>query len=124
MYVNTKAFYLSENGITQLINTLASLFSDFSKLSVKEKNKKFDIILKKCRQPKNKSSKGKLNVLDTKEEDVCAVIKNIDESLKEFRRNNGFATLVNVSVCEKGFPCPDGVDITEQFIKEYNITNK
>jgi hypothetical protein len=123
--VNTKSFYASENGIMRLVDALESVNQNFPTLTAEEKDKEFKQIARKCQDAKDKDSKVRTVALDTKEEAVCTVIKDIIDSLEVFKKKQEFAILADISACSYvTHLCETAVDVTKQFIEEYNGVRK
>lgn len=118
---DTKVFYASENGIPSLKDALKSVNSNFPALTAEEKGQEFKRIIIKCRAVNDKTSEVAPPAPDIKENPVCVVLKDISESLENFRKKRNFLLLVDVSACEHTTHlCDVADDVTKEFIDEYN----
>ena len=123
--VDAKSFYASENEITQLVEALRRANPNFLHLTIKEKDKEFERIAKKCRDAKDETTKSTTTNLDAKEKIVCIAIKDISESLEKFTKKHEFFILVDIRSCDYvTHLCDAAVDVTKQFVDEYNGAKK
>jgi hypothetical protein len=123
--VDTKLFYASENGITRLVDALKLMNPDFLSLTAEDKDKEFKRVAKKCREAKDETAKNTALVLDAKEEVVCVAIKDITDSLEKFKKKQEFIMLFDISSCDYvTHLCDTAVNVTKQFIDEYNGAKK
>ena len=123
--VDAKSFYTSEKAITRLVDALKLTNLNFLSLTVEEKDKLFERIAKKCRDAEDETRKNTTIALDAKEEVVCSVIKDIAQSVQEFKKKQGFSLLVDISACNYvTHICEEAVDVTKQFVDEYNGAKK
>ncbi|MGI9054516.1 MAG: hypothetical protein ACR2F2_01805 [Pyrinomonadaceae bacterium] len=116
--VDSKSFYNSENGIIQLVNAIKLVNPNFLTLTAEEKDKAFKNIAEKCREANDKQ----INVvLDTGENNVCVAIKDISVYVEKFKQKNEFVLLAEFSSCSYvAHLCETAIDVTQQFINEYN----
>jgi Skp family chaperone for outer membrane proteins len=116
--VDSKSFYNSGNGIIQLVNALKLVNPNFLSLTAEEKDIEFKKIAGKCRDAKNELKKV---ALDTGEKNVCVAIKDISEYAEKFKQKRDFFIITDISSCSYvTHLCETAIDITQQFISEYN----
>jgi hypothetical protein len=123
--VDAKSFYASENRITRLVDALKLANPNFLSLTAEEKDKEFNRIAKKCRDAKDETTKNTTTTLDAKEEVVCVAIKDIVESIEKFKKKQEFLIILNIDSCNYvTHLCETAVDVTKQFVDEYNGAKK
>lgn len=123
--VDAKSFYASENGITRLVDALKLVNPNFLSLTAEEKDKEFSRIAKKCRDAKDETAKNTTVDLEAKEETICVVIKDITDSIEKYKKKQEFLIILDIRSCDYvTHLCDTAVDVTKQFVDEYNGAKK
>jgi Skp family chaperone for outer membrane proteins len=123
--VDAKSFYASENTITRLVNALKIANPNFTSLTAEEKDKEFGRIAKKCPNSKDETTKTTTTTLNANEGVVCIAIKDIVESIEKFKEKQEFLIILDINSCNYvTHLCETAVDVTKQFVDEYNSAKK
>ncbi len=123
-FVNAKSLYTSENELTRLTDSLKSVNPSFSNLNAEEKDKEFKRIAKSCSDAKNNIVENETVTFHAKENTVCVVIKDIADYVESFKKKHEFVLLIDIGSCDAISICSEGVDVTKQFVEEYNDARK